>query len=85
MSLFQQKLEELINYCDNNKNVETVIQELIETNNLESGLITLKLLLNAEKQKLKNRRQYLKNKLKQNIKKLEQSPPNITYTLIDNV
>lgn len=81
MSMFQKKLEELINYCDNNSNVETVIRELIETNNLESGLITLKSLLNIEKQKLKNRRQYLKNKLKKDIKKLEQSQ----HTLIENV
>ena len=71
MSLLHQKLEELIQYCDNNSNVKTVITELINNNDLESGLKTLKSLLKVEKQKLKNRTQYLKNKLKNDIKKIE--------------
>jgi len=70
MSLFNQKLEELIQYCDD-ANVKTIITDIINNNDLESGLKSLKSLLKVEKQKLKNRTQYLKNKLKHDIKKLE--------------
>ena len=70
MSLFNQKLEELIQYCDDS-NVKTVITDLFNNNDLETGLKTLKSVLKVEKQKLKNRTQYLKNKLKLDIKKLE--------------
>lgn len=75
MSLFVQKLEELILYCDNRNNIETVIRELIASNDMETGLITLKTMLNAEKQKLKNRRQYLKRKLKTDLNNVEQPQP----------